>query len=362
MPRIRVLLPALAALLALGSTQSAFACGAMLSADGNGADLAGMTSMLAYDGSREDLTVGVDYGRTAGDFAWLMPLPTTPSVSTGEFAGIARALDLTQPPSAPDYGVVRQSTPGSDEMGRAAVGNLQLVTLGAPGGPSIEAWMKTNGFAFHDRQGIVVKSYLDRGWVFVAARIHAQTPLAGRFTPIRFQFSSTEAVYPLAIAGADHSGTLPMRLFILTPYRPTSVNYQEGVVRPDQNGNFPPAGPTLELRYSAPLSATDQGAMRQTAAVSPDAWLTEYVATWNLSGLNADLVFDRGASQARIDNTALRARFDAQAAVWQRNYNLVMYSLTAGAIAIPIGLLVFLVLTAVLLGRQRQRRSIQPIR
>ena len=163
--------------------------------------------------------------------------------------------------------------------------------------------MRKHGFAFHDRQEPVLQDYLDRDWVVVAARGLQGGPRAGSLVPVRFRFRTPEPVYPLALAGTGHEEQeLDVSLFVLSPFRPTATTFGEQIVRPSETGDFPPPGPELELRYSAPLGE-DAGRMQAT----PDTWLTRYEATLVTTELTTDLVFARSPDQAAIDYAAIDA-------------------------------------------------------
>jgi hypothetical protein len=157
--------------------------------------------------------------------------------------------------------------------------------------------MTEHRFAFHDRQQPAVQSYLDRGWVLVAARALPGAEASGALTPVRFRFRTSEPLYPLALAGSGHESLrLPMTLFVITGDRPVSATYHETVVRPDRDGDFPAAGNRLELRYTAPLDRLDATSL----GVTPGTWLTRYEAMWEPPDLTDDLVLEPAADQSAV--------------------------------------------------------------
>jgi len=56
----------------------------------------------------------------------------------------------------------------------AKLAGVEFVTLRASGTDALSAWMAANGFAYHDQQSQALGSYLQRGWVVVAARLTSQ--------------------------------------------------------------------------------------------------------------------------------------------------------------------------------------------
>ena len=169
---------------------------------------------------------------------------------------------------------------------------------------------------FHDRQEPVLQAYLDRGWVVVAARVAFQGDfLSGSFLPIRFTFPSEELVYPLAMTGSGHERLgLQMKLFVLSPFRPTSTTYPERIVEPEPEGRFTIFNQGhLELRYSAPL-----GARASRLDATPDTWLTWYQGNWlSQRKLTQDLVLERSADQTPIDYSSVREEVESER-FWSR--------------------------------------------
>lgn len=292
------------------SPQAALACGAMVSESGQ-AELLGFEALLRWDGNREDLTVTVAYRSGDPKFAWLMPLPSPPTVSPVRDNLVAKAFQITEPPQldepeSKDEGATAPPAVGGasgvNVIGRESAVGFRFVTLGGKEAPEVGRWMRVHGYAFHDRQEPVLQGYLDRGWVVVAAKV---TPGHGVSTdnlhPVRFEFRSTEPIYPMAMAGTGHAEQdLGVRLFVLSPYRPTSTTYEERLVRPNANGLFSSPGRSLEMRYSAPL-----GDLAARMKATPETWLTRYEANLSTTDLVTDLVFARSADQTPIDYSDL---------------------------------------------------------
>jgi Uncharacterized protein conserved in bacteria (DUF2330) len=307
---------------------AALACGGMVSADGT-ADMQGMSALLSYDGAREDLAVVVSYAAPSGPFAWLMPLPAVPQISQTSVQGLIDGFRITTPPLESDYkpylGGAGAAAPSSGilELGRTTIGNLEFVTLGATDAGEVATWMQAHHFGFHDTQRESIQGYLTRHWVLVAARTTAAAPASGAIA-VRFTFTTPDPVYPLAIAGASHQGTLPMHLLVVTPYRPASVTYPETTVRPASNGEEPSPQSRLELRYASPLTASEREQVGQTVAVPAGSWLTRYDAEWLVTDLRMDLVLKRADEQSQVNFDELYARFQDE-----RDRNNQAYALAA---------------------------------
>jgi Uncharacterized protein conserved in bacteria (DUF2330) len=318
----------------------------MVSADGT-ADMQGMSALLSYDGSREDLAVVVSYAAPSGQFAWLMPLPAAPQISQTSTQGLIDGFKITTPPLESNYqvhlglGFAGGSASGVSELGRTTIGNLEFVTLGATGAGDVTAWMLAQHFGFHDTQRQSIQGYLDRHWVLVAARTTAAAPTKGTMG-VRFTFATPDPVYPLVIAGASHQGTLPMQLLVVTPYRPQSTTFPETTVRPFSDGEEPAPQSRLELRYASPLTAAEAEQIGQSVTAPAGSWLTRYDAQWQVTALNMDLVLKRANNQSKVNFDELYQRFQAE-----RDRTNFVFGLIGGLASYWVAILLVLVVSGV---------------
>ncbi|MDQ3990689.1 MAG: DUF2330 domain-containing protein, partial [Actinomycetota bacterium] len=325
------------AALAVIGAGPALACGGMVSPDG-ATELARFETLLVHDGATQQILTSVAYetsreygsGTEADEgFAWLMPLPSPPEVGAGDAAAIRSARSMTAPPPRDEHvppvmpllcacGAADQGpgATGVDVLGRTVVEGLEFVTLGGERAGEMAAWMREEGFTFHDRQEPVLQGYLDRGWVVVAARILPGAEPTGELTTVRFRFDTAEPVYPLAIAGADHGGPpVRMSLYVATPYRPESATLPQTVVRPDDYADFPQPSDELQLRYSAPLEGYRAGILEGATDLPDGAWLSWYEASFDPETLDQDLRLDRATDQEAVDYEPLLAAY-ASARRW----------------------------------------------
>jgi hypothetical protein len=264
----------------------------------------GFQALLRWDRGTEELEVSIGYqARGEEKLAWMMPLPSAPKVREAEGDLVSEAFDITEPPLAADpAGDEGAGAPPPvtgaldvDIIDKETVRGLRFVTLGGQSAGEVRRWMTRHGFAFHDRQEPVLQSYLDRGWIVVAAKFTSSS--LGQIVPISFRFATPDPVYPLAITGAGHEEEdLDLALFVLTPFRPASTTYPERIVRPDPQFGFDSPGKRLELRYSAPL-----GGEADRLGATPETWLTRYEGNLRVGELTEDLVLSRASDQSVID-------------------------------------------------------------
>jgi hypothetical protein len=284
---------------------------------GGAAELGESRALLAFDGDTEDLVVQIDFsGGGAGGLAWLMAFPSAPHMEEADPSVLASAFEATEPPARSEEvpGVIpfvcacgaSQESGAGGLIDRNVIGNLELVTLGGDF-DDVRSFVRSNGFMFHDRQEPVIESYLAKGWVLVAARIRSGAA-AGAITPVRFSFPTDTAVYPTALAGADHGG--PMQTFdvaTITPWKPDVTTFPMRSVRPDDDGYFPdPDG--VELRYAAPLTSKEREDLAQLS-LPDDAWLGRIDAGLDPEALTDDLVVAAATDETVLDYTSLLDRY-----------------------------------------------------
>jgi hypothetical protein len=323
------------------------------------AELTATTAVLSFDGSRESLLVQVGFGGSGGEeFAWLLPLPGAPEIDAASDEAIVAALDMTAPPERDEY--VDDVVPsvcacgggddgdlsaggGVERLGTQVVEGLRFDTIaGAP--DAVDRYLDRHSFRLDPHQRESVRDYMDRGWVIVTGTVAAGAPPGGALTPVRFSFETDEAVYPLAMAGDDHAGTMEMDVLTLTPFRPESQTFDEVVVRPASDGTLPEPGDRLELVYAAPL-VPDQRDRLSELDPPEDAWLGRYRAGWQIDSLDDDLVLAAGSSSA-LDYQPLLDEYRSQ----QRWVPVGRMALISGTVAFittliagPLALVIWMV-------------------
>jgi hypothetical protein len=341
---------------------SAWACGAMVSSNGQ-AEMSGFVSLVSADGAGEDIVTAIAYGGQTADFGWLMPLPAAPQITRANTSGLAAAARITEPPyyrrqnfvPLPMMGAAAPGAGGVVDLGRTVVAGIEFVTLQASGTDALSRWMAANGFAYHGQQAQALGSYLQRGWVVVAARLTREVASTGTSISVRLRFPSATLVYPLVVAGNNShpDATVRTTFYVVTPWRPIADGLPTQVVKPDDQGTFAPPGDLLEMRYSAPLSSSDAADIGASVAVSPGAWLTLYASNWRAQDLKLDLVLMRSPDQSRVDFTALLARQQA----FQQVDGLISLGILGGLVLFLSGIPVTLLTLAIVFLTQRRRRT-----
>lgn len=228
-------------------------------------------AIIAWDGTEQRLAIDTAFTGEGTEFAWLVPLPSEPKIlpaSKGMFDTVAvltaprlkdsdtawmiflgsllvfAALVTMTLRSAtarvmflvlfsvfiiavfvmlPFMGKARGSAgpPSAVEVvSTGTAGLYETVVLRATSAGELIAWLHTGGYAAPSEAAGVMQTYLDRGWVFAAAKLALQDASAGehRAHPLRFDFKTDRPVYPMALTAVGNSD-IELELFVLADGR-----------------------------------------------------------------------------------------------------------------------------------------------
>lgn len=105
---------------------------------------------------------------------------------------------------------------------RQQVGIYDTVTLRGSSGQVLAGWLESNHFRIPTNTVPVINDYAREGWVFVAARVNrsADVPATSRPHPLAFRFQTDKPVYPLRLTGVEN-GDCDIELFVFGPSQAT---------------------------------------------------------------------------------------------------------------------------------------------
>jgi hypothetical protein len=165
----------LALLVAVLTPTCAFADGAFFSIR---QDLAepNQKAVLFREGGQETLILQVRYDGNATDFGWVVPVPTRPKLSAGSIRLFAELSALTMPwgmagKKPKGAGGARGGGEGVVEVERLQVGPYDTTVLAASDAGALAGWLREHGYRLPPNADPVLRSYVDRGWHYVAMRI-----------------------------------------------------------------------------------------------------------------------------------------------------------------------------------------------
>lgn len=218
-------------------------------------------AIIGWDPPYQTLAIDTAFVGNGDQFAWLVPLPSEPEITPatrGMFDSVAaltapritrasralpgqtlavlfiimaicglavrsRARDVVRDVIVvvlvclllavvlfPAIGKSKRSesvpSPAVDVLNRSSAGVYDTVTLSAEHADDLIVWLNDEGFSAPEGVRSVVQDYLDRGWVFAAAKVRSDTP-AGEHQPhpLSFRFQADSPVYPMALTGVENT-------------------------------------------------------------------------------------------------------------------------------------------------------------
>jgi hypothetical protein len=181
-----------------------------------------------------------------------------------------------------------QDTSSVDLLDRKTVGSFETLTLAAKDSGELLGWLSANGYEVSTNAATVVADYVDRGWIFVAAKLsraeaRRQTSLVH---PLSFTFQSPEPVYPMRLTGVD-AKPVSVELYIFGPdtasVKGFKMKHSSKPSFPEPAENWIRTRPAdLEIRHPQ-LREWVKGApvaTRLIATVSPEQMQEDFVIRW----------------------------------------------------------------------------------
>jgi hypothetical protein len=284
----RLLVLALAPVIAVATAAPALACGGLIGPNGT-VSLGRTTTLAGYHAGVEHYVTSFTFEGAGGAFGSLVPLPGVPS-------DVARGGDWTL------QRLVRETRPQPRFAAQAAAGDavatsaqviLQTridaldITVLKGGGASVGKWAADNGFRLPPDAPEVLDFYARRSPVFLAARFDADAARSrglaqGQGTPIHVSIPTPDPWVPLRILALGKQATefVQADVYLLTDGRPTLL----------------PAGdPGIDVARNEPASdllLSDLRADNGMSWVAPSMWLTYLRLNVPAALLRYDLAVD----------------------------------------------------------------------
>ncbi len=223
LPRLLVLV--IVAVTGLGVVPPSWACGcgALVTSTDSGVSVAEETSIVRYDGVREEIVMRLSVRSRARDAAWLMPTPARATVALGESTWFDQLDRLTEPRVVrhrkwlPDFGGAGNMS-GAPAPGAASgvgvlasqrLGPFQVTTLSAGDPKALAAWLRSHGYPMKGRLADALKPYVAEHWTYTAIKLAPEKgTLTGSLDPLRIAFPARSL-----------TGDLRPKYIADTPYR-----------------------------------------------------------------------------------------------------------------------------------------------
>ena len=188
---------------------------------------------IAYLEGQERLILQVSYKGKASEFVWLVPTPSKPTVVKCDFpvfhtlhqATLPRVkywfdVDIRMHDLLRARGSKSAKSPSSVEvMEQKSLGFYDVAVLRAGKSADLISWLKTNGYMVKPAMEPVLSDYINRGWVFTAAKIRpGESVCEGQLDALQFDFRSSKPIYPLKISSLN-PGRTKLLLYVLSEHR-----------------------------------------------------------------------------------------------------------------------------------------------
>lgn len=265
--------------------------------------------IYAEEDGTEDLIVQAGVRGQADEFAWIIPVPSMPEVTSADAELFYEAAWMTRPEyrhrgdaggCACDEGFQTQPAGSSggdvtiyDEL---TVGVYAVRIVGADStaalADSLEAW----GYLHEANRSVVLETlghYVDKDWIFVALRVqgdgftpgHPNDFYYGGTDPVRLRFETGEPVYPLRISAMSADEISDVTLYVCARHRMT----------------FPGAETLYANRIDSHERAQVQQAYETFAEVLPDAcFLTKLHVILSPEDMEEDIVLTPAPSDREL--------------------------------------------------------------
>jgi Uncharacterized protein conserved in bacteria (DUF2330) len=216
-------------------------------------------AILVWRDGRERLVIDTAHAGE-GDLAWIVPLPSPPTIEPVSPA-VFRTLEAVtmpetrhEPSNAWQVGlclllagallsisrsvvaalaatllllfgallfmsalIPRSHEPTVTVLGRSRAGSYETATVEAADAGALLAWLDRDGFKVAEGTREAIEKYVRDGWVFAVARLKSGGP-GGRAHPLSFEFDAKEPVYPMRLTGTQDR-PVSLRLFVLSDRR-----------------------------------------------------------------------------------------------------------------------------------------------
>jgi hypothetical protein len=210
----------------LANVSSAFADGCFIPRYSVDITEPAQKAIIVYENNRENLILQVKYDGNVSDFAWVVPVPSYPSVNASEpllFADLAH-LTAAWPQEKTGYlplflafgimfyggtfgtaGITGINGGEVWETGNAGIFDYAIISANTS--QALVGWLNTNGYPFPMDKLDVLDSYVNKSWYFVAIKLNvskdAEGLSDGTVQPIELSFNSSQIVYPLKISSVS---------------------------------------------------------------------------------------------------------------------------------------------------------------
>lgn len=283
------------------------------------------SAFLWQSGGQEHMLLSVIYSGGTDEFAWVIPVETRPKVKVEKGAPFTELRRLTEirMPQAPTAmrapGATATKSRDVEVLERREEGPYDLALLSAKSSGGLYEWLKQNGFQVSQNAKGHLNYYVDRNYVFVAARIRngaqgnaeiANRLRQGTIAPMHLTFKAKQLSYPLKVTAAN-PGASEMEVYVagsVDGYRPGKVKdpFSAGVGLKQETFRLKPVGSDA-FQVEGPPGSGRGGSFPTLRRLLPaGGQLTKFSAVLGDAQRQEDLVFANISAQRRTSAATVK--------------------------------------------------------
>jgi len=186
------------------------------------------SAFLWQSEGQEHMLLSVIYSGGTDEFAWVIPVETRPKVKVEKGAPFTELRRLTEIHLASPMAATSARGGGPptsrnvEVLERREEGPYDLALLSAKSSGGLYEWLKENGFQVSQNAKGHLNYYVDRNYIFVAARIRngaqgneeiAKKLRQGTIAPMHLTFKAKQLTYPLKVTAAN-PGASEMEVYV----------------------------------------------------------------------------------------------------------------------------------------------------
>jgi hypothetical protein len=186
--------------------------------------------------------VQIAYTGTAADFAWILPVPSRPSLAISHNELFRQLGSATRPEFLLEWGegvddcgllfpqfrfedALETADGGVTVVAEERVGPYETVVLTADDAEAVIDWLVDNGYQLGTLGPQLLAPYIDGGMHFLALRLAPDREL-GDLQPIAMTYAADTPMIPIQLTAIATEPDLGVTAWILGAHRAVPVNYQ----------------------------------------------------------------------------------------------------------------------------------------
>jgi len=294
-------------------------------------DQSGERVIFTIDEGTISTYVQINYVGRAEDFAWVLPVPSVPTIETAEMSTFTDLDRLTRPqyipprpPSclSPRFAMPSAASAREDNsttvLASGEVGPFGYHVVQSPDPQDLVRWLRDNGYQITPEMEPLVKLYTDEGLVFLAMRLR-QGQGATDIVPVKLRYESRLPTVPLRLTAVAATPDMPVLVWVfgsdkVAPLNFAPIEIADSEVRFLPNGRNDytqvvsravdqAGGRAFVTEFAGPTAAVNQPSDRALQGLLQQyPYLTRLYTRISPEEMSADPVFDVAPGLPNVSN------------------------------------------------------------